>query len=248
LSVRLKVQISLHDVSPRHEETVREIHSTLRTMGVAEYSMLVVPDFHGKWPLGSHEEFSRWLIRLRGEGVAMLLHGFTHMALERDLRPFDRIRSWCFTRGEGEFLGLNTEEALLRIEKGRLLLETALEGEVSGFVAPAWLYSSGTMNALHSAGFSYAESRSRIWNPSTGETLLRSPVVNYAGGSTVKRAFAGLWVSLSRVVLKGQETVRFALHPEDFLDRNRRKGVLDHLDKLLHSNSRSREAALIGNV
>ncbi|MEN8208374.1 MAG: polysaccharide deacetylase family protein [Candidatus Fermentibacteria bacterium] len=228
-----RLQLTVHDVSPAHEETLRKIHAVLLELGVVRYSMLVVPDYHGKWLLDGFPEFCRWLQELDENGVEIVLHGFVHVAGSSPMGISDRIRSMLFTRDEGEFLGLNEKEAEELLRDGCAVLKRTLDIEVSGFAAPAWLYSRGTTAALAKTGFIFAENRWRIWAPQTGRTLLRIPAVNYAGGGAVKRSLAAFWVMISGVFLRGSRTVRFAVHPCDFEDSVRKGAVIRHLKKLL---------------
>jgi len=228
-----RLHLTLHDVTPAHEEALRKIHSALIELGVVRYSMLVVPDYHGEWLLEEHPEFCRWLQEVSQNGVEMLLHGWRHEACGTPSGIADRIRSAVFTRGEGEFLSLDELQADQHLQKGCEILKRALDIEVSGFVAPAWLYSRGTVAALSKAGFVFTESRWRIWNPETGRTLLNIPVVNYAGGSFIKRSLAAFWVMVSGIVLGGSRTVRFAIHPCDFENDAMRNAVIKRLKYLL---------------
>ena len=233
-----RLQLTVHDVSPVHEGTLRKIHSAMIELGVVRYSMLVIPDYHGEWPLEEFPDFCRWLRELEENGVEMVLHGCRHEDSGNRLSTADRIRSAFFTRGEGEFLGLDEKTAEKLLLEGREILKRTLGKEISGFTAPAWLYSRGSIAALARTGFIFAENRWRIWAPRTGRTILRMPAVNYAGGGLLKRFIAALWVMVSVTVFCGSETVRFAVHPCDFEDGVRQKAIIKRLKTLL----RRREA------
>ncbi len=211
-----RIHLAVHDVSPVHWKVLGRMVSTLKDLGVHRYSMLVVPDYHGEWPLDAHADFCSWLRELAGEGVEMVLHGFRHQRPDAPKGPADRARAAMFTRGEGEFLGLSRARAEKLILEGRSKLKVALGMETECFAAPAWLYSGGTMKALTDLGFTAAESRWRIWNPTTGKTLLRVPVANYAGGGPLRRVPAASWVGLYSGLFRGAGTIRFAIHPHDF--------------------------------
>ena len=232
-----KLHLTVHDVSPAHANALRQIHSALVQLGVVRYSMLVVPDYHGKWPLEEYPEFCEWLKELARNGVEIVLHGYRHEGGSAGLRLMDRIRSALFTRNEGEFLDLDERSAGKLLKTGREVLKKVLGIEVQGFVAPAWLYSRGTIAALKKAGFTFTENRMRIWDPETGRTILRMPVVNYAGGGSLKRSLAAFWVRVSGIVLEGSETVRFAIHPGDFEADAVKKGVRKQLEILLRERA-----------
>lgn len=231
------IHVTLHDVSPRHEKTIMRIHDELVELGVTRYSMLVVPDFWGKWPLEDSPAFCEWLRELSAAGTEMILHGYYHRDSIGSHGFVDRVRSALFTRGEGEFLGLACQAAAELLEKGKNDLERILKTDITGFTAPAWLYSRGTLEALSKGGFTYAESRWRTWNPATGDTYLRVPVVNYAGGSRLKRCVADLWVTSSRVVLGGMRDVRFAIHPADFENEITHDKILKYIKILLRKRT-----------
>lgn len=233
-----KLHLTVHDASPVHEDILKLIHSTLIDLGVVRYSMLVIPDYHGKWLLDEYPDFCGWLQELERTGVEMVLHGCRHAGGNAPLRTADRVRSALFTRGEGEFLGLDESEAGKLLYEGSEILKRVLNIEVKGFVAPAWLYSGGTIAALKNREFTTAENRMRIWNPETGRTILRMPVVNFAGGGLFKKSLAAFWVRISGMVLEGSETVRFAIHPCDFENDAVRKAIVNRLKTLL----RRREA------
>jgi len=228
-----RLQLTVHDVTPAHEVTLRKIHSALAELGAGRYSMLVVPDYHGRWLLDEYPDFCRWLRELEKNGVEMVLHGFKHKAGSSPLSISERIRSVLFTRGEGEFLGLDEKAAERLLQEGRAALKRTLALEVSGFTAPAWLCSRGTVAALAKTGFIFTENRWRIWDPRTGRTLLRMPAVNYAGGGFVKRSLAAFWVIVSGMLLRSSPAVRFAIHPCDFENDAVREAVMKRLKTLL---------------
>ena len=66
------------------------------------------------------------------------------------------------TANEGEFLGLSSAEAATRIEAGRDLLEDVIGRPIAGFVAPAWLYGNGALEALRQFAVPIAEDRQEM--------------------------------------------------------------------------------------
>jgi len=228
-----KLILTLHDVSPAHEDTVRKIHSILQQLGAFEYSMLVIPDHHGEWPLDQFPEFCKWLKNISQNGVEIVQHGFQHKAGTVEPGLINSFRSMLFTRNEGEFLGLDETAAEKLIISGRQILDRTLGIDIKGFVAPAWLYSRGTARALKKTGFAFTESRYRIWDPRSRSTILAAPIANYAGGSSLKRYLAALWVGLSGYLFARAETVRFAVHPYDFETGSVENTVIERLRKLL---------------
>lgn len=210
------ILVSVHDVSPRHAERLRLIDETLDGLGLrGRYSMLVVPDFWRRWSLEAHPEFGAWLRARANEGVEMILHGFSHQDETEHRSPLQAWKARTMTAGEGEFLGLSYEDARPRLRAGRAMVESVIEKPVEGFVAPAWLYSEGTRAALTDEGFHFAEDHRHVWDPQTGRVALRGPVVSYASRDRWRVAGSLLWSRTSTILLRGQETVRFAIHPHD---------------------------------
>src|SRR5262249_18934309 len=82
------VHVSIHDVSPRWEHEVERALSLCHTRG-CKPALLVVPDFHGRWPLLGYPRFVDRLRALADDGHEIYLHGYTHLAepaARRDLR------------------------------------------------------------------------------------------------------------------------------------------------------------------
>lgn len=209
--------VSVHDVSPRHVERLQRIEAFLTECGLgARYSMLVVPDFWQTAPLAEHPEFCAWLKSRAADGVEMLLHGFTHRDETAHAGILARWKAGNMTAGEGEFLGLDRDEARRRIIAGRQIVEAAIARSVTGFVAPAWLYGPGAHSALRDLDFAVAEDQLHVWSPRRGRTLSRTPVVSYASRTPARIRNSLAWSRLATKILKPCRTVRLALHPHDF--------------------------------
>jgi uncharacterized protein len=232
--MRKMVHLAVHDVAPPHAEVLEDVIGTLKETGAEIFSLFVVPNYHGEFPIGEFSAFCQWLNTLRDQGIELVLHGNRHREGPAALSPSERFKASIFTRGEGEFLGTDAEEAAELISEGREMVREALGCRLDAFAAPAWLYSRGSLQALAELGFRIAESRWRVWDPVSDRTLLRSPVSNFAGGGSLKRTAAAMWVRLqNRVLSPFTDTIRFAVHPEDFLDAGRRRRAVRMIEKLL---------------
>lgn len=209
--------VSIHDVTPRHSERLKRIEAFLAECGLgARYSMLVVPDFWRSAALRDYPEFCAWLRARAASGVEMLLHGFTHRDESPHPGAMARWKAANLTAGEGEFLGLDQDEARRRLVAGRQIVESIIERPVAGFVAPAWLYGPGARTALRELGFAVAEDQLRVWSPLDGRILSRTPVVSYASRSSARVRSSLAWSRAATILLKPCRTVRLALHPHDF--------------------------------
>src|ERR1700677_1747309 len=69
--------VSIHDVTPALAPRVEALWALARERGVTP-ALLVVPNWHGRWPLGEHPEFVRWVRARADEGAEIFLHGERH--------------------------------------------------------------------------------------------------------------------------------------------------------------------------
>ena len=203
---------SIHDVGPRFEAQVDVLTDRLTDLlGGPRFAMLIVPDHWDQAPLSASPAFAARLRRLADEGVEMFLHGWRH----RDDAPDKGFAQRHMTAGEGEFAGLSTADAATRIADGRKVVEDAIGRPVAGFIAPAWLYSPGAIDAVQQAGFVLAEDHMKVWNPQTGQALARGPVITWASRSPARIRSSLLFSGLARAALPILPTVRIAVHPGD---------------------------------
>jgi predicted deacetylase len=110
---------------------------------------------------------------------------------------------------------------------------------VTGFIAPAWLYSAGAVKALGEAGFRLAEDHLRVWQPSDGRRLARGPVITWASRSKARIASSLAFARLASLGLRGLPTVRIAVHPSDA----HVPGLLRSIDHTVTDFARNREIA-----
>ncbi|HTI67201.1 MAG TPA: polysaccharide deacetylase family protein [Caulobacteraceae bacterium] len=211
-----RLLLSVHDVSPAHAERISRLTEVIeRRAGESPFAMLVVPDFHGGWPLAAHPAFRAWLRARADAGVEMFLHGLRHLDESRHATAMSRWKAGVMTAGEGEFLGLDRAEADRRLRDGRAELEDIIGRPVAGFVAPAWLYGPGALAAIAAQGFALAEDHFKVWRPSDGRVLARGPVITYAT-RTPARLASSLMVSRAATLgLRRLTNLRLAVHPHD---------------------------------
>ena len=206
---------SIHDVGPRAEAQVDQLADLLaRLLGGMNFAMLVVPDHWGEAPLAQNPAYQAKLRAWADQGVEMFVHGWFHKDLAQH-SGMAAFKAKHMTASEGEFLGLSRDEAARRMADGRKLIEDIIGRSVAGFIAPAWLYGPGALEAVAQAGFALAEDHMRVWRPDTGETLARGPVVTWASRSRGRQLSSRFFASLARVGLHGLDVARIAVHPGD---------------------------------
>ena len=204
---------SVHDVSPRFEGELGALVDLLRDHVGDRIALLVVPNHWGDAPLVPGSAFASRLRTWAESGFEIFLHGFFHRDASRHTSARDRFRGRFMTAGEGEFLGLSRSAASSRIMEGRALLEDVIGRSIDGFVAPAWLYGSGSLEALAECHIPIAEDHLRVWSPASGHELARGPVITWASRTRMRLASSlAAAAALRRAPLR---VLRVGVHPPD---------------------------------
>ncbi|MGO4166337.1 DUF2334 domain-containing protein [Novosphingobium sp. YAF33] len=230
-----RLLVSIHDVAPCFESEVDRLADLIDArLGPARYAMLVVPDHWGRAPLAQAPAFQA---RLRGwaeRGVEMFVHGWFHRDSSRH-QGAAGFKARHMTAGEGEFLGLSHADALQRMADGKALIEDVIGRPAAGFIAPAWLYGPGAMQALAECGFPLAEDHFRVWRPGhEDKPLAKGPVVTWASRSTMRTASSLAFAALARPALQPLKTLRLAVHPGDVT----KPSIVGSVDATLRAFSR----------
>ncbi len=203
---------SIHDVGPKFEAHVDQLVGILeRHVGAAKFAMLVVPDHWDEAPLSAAPAFQAKLRRWSDAGVEMFLHGWRH----RDDARAKGFAQKHMTAGEGEFSGLSAFDASARIVEGRKIVEDAIGRPVAGFIAPAWLYSKGALDAVRDDGFALAEDHLKVWQPVGGAVIARGPVITWASRSPWRIRSSLMVAAAARALPQALPTARIAVHPGD---------------------------------
>jgi predicted deacetylase len=222
--------VSIHDVTPAHAPEVARLWGVCAARRVVP-ALLVVPNWHGCWPLHQHPDFVRWLLDRAAEGAEIVLHGERHdeVGLRRGLG--DTFRAWGRTAAEGEFLTLDEAGAKERIERGlRVLRDLGLKP--IGFVPPAWLARDGCDRAVRASGLRFTEDQRAVRIFPSGRRLA-SPVVRWSSRSRA-RAVASVAVAAGRWRLQRRaELMRVALHPQDLSHPATADSLVRSLDRWL---------------
>ena len=236
---------SIHDVGPRFEREVDMLAERLtRLLGGPHFAMLVVPDHWDEAPLSKAVAYQRKLRAWSDAGVEMFLHGWSHRDDSIHGHGIARFRASHMTAGEGEFLGLERDEARRRMQAGRTVVEHAIGRPVAGFIAPAWLYGEGARAALRDENFALAEDHLRVWRPSDERIVARSPVITWASRSRARIASSLTFAKLARATLGILPTVRIAVHPDD----TNVPSLLESIDRTLLRFARDRTIGRYGDL
>lgn len=204
---------SVHDVSPRFASEVDALVDLLGEHVGDRIALLAVPNHWGEAPIMPGTPFASRLRSWANAGFEIFLHGYFHRDESRHSNMGDRLRGRFMTAGEGEFLGLSRAAASARIMEGRSLLEDVIGRRIDGFVAPAWLYGGGALEALVECHVPIAEDHMRVWSPVSGQELARGPVITWASRTRMRLASS---LAAAAVLRRAPlDVLRVGVHPPD---------------------------------
>ncbi|MCU0636166.1 MAG: DUF2334 domain-containing protein [Gemmatimonadaceae bacterium] len=215
MSAERRVLVAIHDVAPPFTEECLALVRLCREYGV-EPALLVVPEWHGRWPLDDAPALVRWLRAAQDGGTELLLHGMRHDEVGTVRSLTAHWRAVGRTAREGEFLSLSFAHARARIDEGKQRLE-AMGLAPIGFVPPAWLASPAVLRAAAAAGFPLSEDDAGVRALVSGR-LVRAPAVRWSARTRARAVASRAVAHLRRVVHADAPMVRLALHPRDLHD------------------------------
>ena len=227
-----RVHVSLHDVSPAWADEVEELIAVAGAYGVKP-TLLVIPNFHGAWPLDEHPAFASRLRGWAAAGHETYLHGFLHASSGRLRRDdlMSSIRHWYSQRWvshhEAEFSDVDPVEAGRRLDEGEAVLARA-GLRPTGFVPPAWSMSRWLLPMLAGRGCRFTEDHVRIYDPARGRSR-PSLVLNFATRTRARLLSTLAYVRFAQPAAQFLPT-RLALHPSDLRSGAVRLEIL----RLLH--------------
>ena len=209
---RAGVLASIHDVTPALDPSVRVLWELCRVNGLTP-ALLVVPDWHGAWPIERHAVFMDWVRARARDGAEIILHGERHDEVGLSRALGDTFRAIGRTAREGEFLTLEHDAARERITRGLVRLRDQ-QLEPTGFIPPAWLAREATHDVVREAGLAFSEDAGSIRLHHRGERLA-APALRWSGRGTV-RAWGSRLVADHRWRTRADTPLlRLALHPQD---------------------------------
>lgn len=221
----------LHDVAPQTWPDYQAFVEAVDTLGTVPMTWLVVPNFHKHNDLDAHPEFRRLLSRRVARGDELALHGYFHC----DEGPIPTTpRDWFMRRiytHEGEFYDLPLEAALARLRAGIEVFHR-YNWPLQGFVAPAWLMSEGTRQALRQLPLRYtSDSQHLIRLPDF--TAIDAPGLVWSARSAWRRGLSRLVSEQREQRWRQAPVIRLGLHPVDMRHEFSRHYWLQLLKRLL---------------
>lgn len=228
---RRAVLLVLHDVSPQTWADYQPFVEAVDAMGAVPMTWLVVPDFHRRNALDAHPAFRRLLDERLARGDELALHGYYH----DDQEPGPRTpRDWFMRRvytHEGEFYRLSRETALSRLHAGLEIFQRH-DWPVHGFVAPAWLMSDGTRQALRELPLQYTSDPQHIYRL-PDFTAIDAPGLVWSARSAWRRGLSKVLSDQREQRWRQAPVIRLGLHPVDMRHPFSRNYWLQTLERLL---------------
>lgn len=221
----MPVHVSIHDVSPLWAREVDVALDMAHARGVKP-ALLVVPNFHGRAPLGDHPKYVDRLRALANDGHEIFLHGFYHRARawndvetrdtneDRGLvaRARHLFAQKVVSGSEAEFSDVSRDEAVKRLDDGeRVLRDAGLS--IAGFIAPAWSMPDWVLALLGERGYRFTEDHLRVYDPSAARSK-PSVVLNYASRTPARLLSSVAWCRIARPA-RALLPARIAIHPAD---------------------------------
>ncbi len=226
----MKLLVAIHDVSPANCDAVKELWRIARTRSITP-ALLVVPNWHGEWPLREFPEFVAWTRARADEGADVFLHGERHdeVGSTRTLR--DNIRALGRTDAEAEFLTLEGEAIRSRVQRG---LESLFACGIHpiGFVPPAWLARPGWSTEMWPFGFRVSEDDGSVYLHERG-TRIAAPVTRWSTRTPLRARLSSFVADTRWRADPLARLMRIALHPSDLASSEVCQSIGRTLDRWL---------------
>ncbi|WP_130902318.1 DUF2334 domain-containing protein [Pseudomonas sp. Sample_23] len=225
------VCLVLHDVAPSTWADYQPFVEAVDALGDVPMTWLVVPDFHRHDALDANPAFRRVLDARVARGDELALHGYYH----DDQEPLpNNPRDWFMRRvytHEGEFYRLSREAALARLHAGLEMFQR-YDWPVQGFVAPAWLMSDGTRQALRELPLSYTSDPQHLYRL-PDFSAIAAPGLVWSARSAWRRGLSKILSDQREQRWREASVIRLGLHPVDMRHRFSRDYWLHTLQRLL---------------
>ena len=229
---RPAVLLVLHDVAPSTWADYQPFVEAVDALGSVPMTWLVVPDFHRRNALNEHPAFCRLLDERVARGDELALHGFFHDDQEPGpTSPRDWFMRRVYTH-EGEFYRLSRETALARLRDGIEVFQRH-DWPLHGFVAPAWLMSDGTRQALRELPLSYTSDPQHLYRL-PDFTAIDAPGLVWSARSAWRRGLSKIVSEQRQQRWRQAPVIRLGLHPVDMRHGFSRDYWLHTLQQLLN--------------
>ncbi|KHA71077.1 deacetylase [Pseudomonas chlororaphis] len=229
---RRALLLVLHDVAPSTWADYQPFVEAVDALGNVPMTWLLVPDFHRHNALDDHPAFCRMLDARVARGDELALHGYFHDDQEPGpMTPRDWFMRRVYTH-EGEFYRLSRETALARLRAGIDVFQHH-DWPLHGFVAPAWLMSDGTRQALRELPLRYTSDPQHLYRLPEF-TAIDAPGLVWSARSAWRRGLSKIVSEQRQQRWREAPVIRLGLHPVDMRHDFSRHYWLHTLERLLN--------------
>jgi len=225
--------VAVHDVAPSTLPQVRWLLAELDGMGVSRRVLKVIPAEPGA-DTGGQSDLAELLAAEAAAGSEIVLHGWTH-ASDGALRGrlVDTLRARLFAAHSAEFLALEPQEMVRRLEQGMARL-AGWGAPAVGFCPPAWLAAPELLEAAAAAGLRYIVTL-RGLRDLARDRWLTLPPIGYMGTGGLQESLVGVGGRLlgdPLCALLRPNLHRVFLHPQGARDSAACHRCLDRIRRL----------------
>ena len=199
------VLLSIHDITPAHEDDVVRTCDSLTDMGITSLTLLVTP-FYAMKKANSFTKgslFSEYLLSL---DLEISLHGYSHFTKSGTMH---------------EFSNMTTQKATSRIKDGVNLIRSSFGRKPVGFIPPLWEAPPRIFKAAKEVGLVYGVECNNIHRFSDSRVFSTGAQIISQGQRTIDTESA-----IFEMELGG--SLQIAIHPAD----HRMNDILDLLSDL----------------
>ncbi|MGY5858005.1 MAG: DUF2334 domain-containing protein [Candidatus Thorarchaeota archaeon] len=199
------VLLSIHDVSPVHEDDIVKTCDLLIDLGISSFTLLVTP-FYAMKKANSFSRgslFSEYLLSL---DLEISLHGYSHFTKSGTMN---------------EFSSITTPKAKSRLKDGVSLIKTGFGKKPVGFVPPLWEAPPRVVKSVKEIGLVYGVENMNIHRFSDSRTFSTGAHILSQGKRTINTESA-----IFEMELGG--SLQIAIHPAD----HRMNNIFDLLSNL----------------
>jgi len=187
------VLLSIHDVTPFHEDDIVRTYDILTNLGISSLTLLVTP-FYGMKKINSFSQgslFSEFLLSL---DLEISLHGYSHFTKSGTMN---------------EFSSLPAERAKSRLKDGVSLMRKSFGQKPVGFVPPLWNAPPRVIKAAKEAKLVYCVEGNNIYRSTDSKVFSTAERIIGQGHSTINAEAAIFEMELGGALQIG-------IHPTDF--------------------------------
>jgi predicted deacetylase len=203
------VLLSLHDITPAHEDDIVHTYDLLSGLGIDNLTLLITP-FYGMKKANCFVKgsfFSEFLLSLNLE---ISLHGYSHFA--KSGVPY-------------EFSSLTTEKIVARLKDGIALIKQGFGKRPIGFIPPMWDSPHRLTKAVRDAGLDYCVIEDNIYR-------LTDSRVYGTGSRIISQGQKNLSTEAAMFEIELGGALQIGIHPSDYRMNNLIELLEDLKDRL----------------